>query len=104
MNRFVAMAAVVLFSMPALASDPLEGIRIKTEYTGRSCEHAKNGSVKTSAGAGCWWDCQSLLADGLLVPSTKMIGDTHSPSLDARFLTAVSLWSFVPISPTSMTT
>ena len=42
MFGFAAMATLVLLALPALASDPLDGIRIEPEFTGKPCERAKN--------------------------------------------------------------
>ena len=51
MFGFAAMATLVLLALPALASDPLDGIRIEPEFTGKPCERAKNseaGSMQTA--------------------------------------------------------
>ena len=42
MFRFATMAILVLLALPALANDPLDGIGIEPEFTGKPCERAKN--------------------------------------------------------------
>ena len=42
MFRFATMGILVLLAVPALANDPLDGIGIEPEFTGKPCERAKN--------------------------------------------------------------
>lgn len=97
MFGFAAMATLVLLALPALASDPLDGIRIEPEFTGKPCERAKN--------FGSWIDADR---DGENTREEVLIAESLVPAIrDSKGKVVVGLWvgpyaGFVTRNPSSL--
>ena len=71
----------------------------QSPFQTRACH---SGTVRHCARTASSLNRQSLLADGLLVPSARTIDKTRSPSLAARFQSVVTPSFFMRIWPTSI--
>ena len=86
MFGFAAMATLVLLALPALASDPLDGIRIEPEFTGKPCERAKN--------FGSWIDADR---DGENTREEVLIAESLVPAIrDSKGKVVAGLWVGCP--------
>ena len=82
MLRLGAMAILAFLALPVWAGDPLEGIRVDPEFTGKACERAKNfGSWIDADRAGENTREEVLIAESL-VPVTR----------NSKGKVAVGLW------------
>ena len=84
MFRFATMAILVLLALPALANDPLDGIGIEPEFTGKPCERAKN--------FGGWVDADR---DGENTREEVLIAESLVPvTRDSKGKVVAGLWGW----------